>query len=401
MQKSIFTTIILTIVTCLIYAVTAGIANDYGMLLGALVESTNLSYASVSLIIAFGQMCYGLFQPLFGLLAQKKGNRAALFSGIVLMLIGLLLLPYCRAAWQLVICIGLLLPAGTGSVSYGLLIGCIAPKIAPGTLALVSGIVNASCGIGNALLLPATQYLIAAFGLGGAMFMLAVPTAVLIPLCLFISSKKGTELKEQVENAAAQSDVSVLAQFREAFSSRTYRLLMLAFFTCGFHMTLIYSHLPSELNFAGVSADVSALAFSVYGIVTIAGSVMSGWFCDRLPMQKVAGTFFGSRVFIVLAFLLLPKNAFIVVAIAALLGLTGAATVPPVSSIIGKCFGAARLATLFGFVYFIHQVGAFFGAWLGGECYELFGGYTAIWVTDMIFCALASFACFAIRDKRI
>lgn len=383
---------LLTLAASLIYALSQGITNDYGIMLTAIIENTGLSYASVSFVIAVGQMFYGVVQPAFGMLAERKGSLLTLLVGFVLMLVGLVLIPFCTAAWQLLLCMGLILPAGTGAVSYGLIMGCITPKLSPKTVSIVSGIVNASSGIGGAIIFPATQYLIDGGGLAAAMFTLAVPTLLFIPLCFYIASGSGAAGPSEQTDATG-----AVAGFKEAFMSRTYRLLMFIFFVCGFHMTLIYSHLPSQFTSYGIPAETSAYAFSLYGLVTIVGSVLSGWLCSSYRMKNILGSLFASRTVIVIAFLLLPKTILVAFVFAALLGLTGASTVPPVAGIISLRFGAARLATLFGLVYCIHQIGAFFGAWLGGITYELFGTYVIIWLADSVLCALAAGAAFIIR----
>ena len=426
-QASLARTVLLILVACLITSLTVGISNNYGIMLAAIIDNTGLGYASVSFVIAVGQMFYGMVQPAFGLLAESRGNRVALFAGVLLMLAGLLLLPWCTQAWQLLIAMGLFLPAGTGAISYGLLMSCITPKLPARTVSIAAGIVNASSGVGSAAVLPLTQHLINNGGLAAAMFGLAVPTVLLVPLCFWIGRREAGKTVEPggetgfadatrsqaspgMKASAAQCSnrnspdpnslaAGFLAKFSDAFHSRTYRHLMVVFFICGFHMTLIYGHLPSQFVSYGIDAETSALAFSLYGIVTIVGSVASGWLCSRLEMKCVLGTLFAMRSVIVLAFLLLPKTVLAVFVFSAFLGLTGASTVPPVSGIINERFGAARLASLFGFVYFVHQLGAFFGAWLGGVTFELIGSYNTIWVVDIILCAIAAMAAFLIKKQ--
>lgn len=393
--------ILLTAAACMIYATSDGIRNNYGIMLGAIIENSGLTYASVSFVLAVGQLFYGMIQPFFGILAAKRGNAFTLTLGAALTLSGLLLLPHCRAVLPLLFCMGFLLPAGTGSISYGLLLACVTPKIPINTVATISGILTASSGIGNAAFSPIIQNLLALGGIRMAMLILALPTALLIPLCIFVGSKpkmeshaeKGTEK----EGGAA---FSVRDIFAEAFSERTYRLLMIAFFTCGFHMALISNHLPSQFTHYGITAEVSSYAFSIYGIVTMIGSILSGRLCDKFCMKNVLSGFFGARVPITLFFLLLPKTTMTIFGFAALLGMTGCATVPPVSGIINRRFGAKRLATLYGFVFFIHQIGAFFGALLGGISFEHFGSYAPIWMVDMLFCTLAATVSFLIREER-
>lgn len=397
-ENTLLMAVLLTAAACLIYAMSDGIRNNYGIMLGAIIENVGLTYASVSLVLAVGQLFYGMIQPFFGILAERKGNTFTLVLGVLLTLSGVLLLPHCKSAPFLLFCLGVLLPAGTGSISYGLLIGSITPKIPAHTAATISGIVNASSGIGNAALSPIIQSLLASGGIQMTMLILALPTAILIPLCFFVGKNPQGYVEQAVKS---REKTPIREMFADAFGSRTYRLLMIGFFTCGFHMALISNHLPSQFTSYGVTAEVSSYAFSIYGIVTMVGSVISGRLCDKCRMKNVLSVFFNSRVWITLAFLLLPKNTVTIFGFAALLGLTGAATVPPVSGIISRSFGTKRMVTLFGFVFFIHQIGAFFGAFLGGVCYEQTASYVPIWVVDMAFCALASFVSWLIKETEI
>ena len=404
------TVVLLAAAACLICAMSDGIKNNYGIMLSAIIENSGMTYASVSFVLAVGQLLYGMFMPIFGLMAQKKGALVTLLSGVCMMLAGLLLLPQCHSPWSLMFCLGILLPAGTGATSYGILIGAVTPRIPAHTVSLVSGIVNASSGFGNALLSPIIQALLAGGGILMAMLILSIPTALMIPLCFFIGHRSSEDqpartetMQPSKENMAAAAQTcgflkAITAPFSDAFRSRTYCLLMIGFFTCGFHMTLISNHLPSQITSYGISAAVSSYVFSVYGIVTMIGSVLSGWLAGKLSMKNVLGTYYGLRSVITLVFLLLPKTIPVVCGYAILLGMTGAATVPPVSGLIGREFGAARVGTLYGFVFFIHSIGGFLGAWLGGLCVDYFGGYVQIWVIDMALCVIAAAASWLIRD---
>ena len=370
------TVVLLAASACLICAMSDGIKNNYGIMLSAIIENSGMTYASVSLVLAVGQLLYGLFQPIFGVLAQKRGARTTLLIGVCMMLAGLLLLPQCRSAWSLMLCLGILLPAGTGATSYGILIGAVTPRIPAGTVSLVSGIVNASSGVGNAVLSPVIQALLAGGGILAAMLVLSVPTALMIPLCLFVSRRSesptaGENVVRESAATAADSNEAVsgrglferiLSPFADAFQSRTYRLLMIGFFTCGFHMALISNHLPSQITTYGISEAVSSYVFSIYGIMTMVGSVLSGWLIGTRSMKNVLGTYYGLRSVITVVFLVLPKTLPVIVIYAILLGMTGAATVPPVSGLIGRYFGAQRVGSLYGFVFFIHSIGGFLGA---------------------------------------
>ena len=166
-------------------------------------------------------------------------------------------------------------------------------------------------------------------------------------------------------------------------------------------MALITNHLPTQFTSYGFSSDSAAYAFSIYGVATIIGSILSGNLCGKLKMKNVLGSFYGLRPIIILIFLLSPKTMATITIFTAFLGFTGASTVPPVSGLVSKTFGTINLATLFGFAFFIHQIGGFFGAWLGGICFNSTGSYNLIWTADIVLSAMAAIVSFMIKDKKI
>lgn len=396
-KNQLVLTILLTLAASFIYAVSSGIRNNYGIMFDSIIENTGLSYSYISLVLAFGQLFYGMIGPFCGILAERKGNAFTLILGVFITLIGLIWLPYCKSHFSLMLCLGFLLSSGTGIVSYGLLIGSVAPKISARSISTVSGIINASSGIGNAALSPIIQFLLIKGGIASTMFILSIPTLILIPICYFVGKNKNEskEIDNNIGNILEKTPISRI--FVKALKDRTYILLIIGFFTCGFHMALIMNHLPKQFVFYGISSQVSSYAFAVYGIITVFGSIISGSLCDKYKMKNVLGSLYGARAIIIVIFLLLPKTVSSVFFYSIFLGFTGASTVPPVSGIINFKFGAKSIATLYGFVFLIHQIGAFFGAYLGGVLFENFLSYNPIWIVDMIFCILASAVSFMIK----
>ena len=260
-------------------------------------------------------------------------------------------------------------------------------------MSTISGIINASSDIGNAALSPIIQFLLAKGGIAFAVLILSIPTLSLIPICFFVGRNKKVDINKNNFEKNSIKDV-----FIKAFKDKTYILLIIGFFTCGFHMSLIMNHLPKQFIFHGISPQTSSYAFALYGIITIIGSIISGSLCDKYKMKNVLGSFYGARVIIIVLFLILPKTIFVIFAFASLLGFTGMSTVPPVSGIINLKFGAKYIAILYGLVFFIHQIGAFFGAYLGGVLFEKFSSYNPIWTVNIFLCALASIVSFMIKD---
>ena len=399
-RLSVLKTVLLTLAASFIYAVYAGIRNNYGIMLSAVTDSTGVSFASVSFVLAAGQLVFGLAQPAFGMLASERGSIYAFVSGAVLASAGMLLIPMCRSAVSLLICLGIILPAGTGAVSFGLLMGTAEPKLPSGSVSVISGIVSAGSGIGNIILSPVLSILIRAGGLMYGMAVLTVPVMLTLPVSLLLtrSVPKTAAAENSLLHQPETEQKSIKLLFKKAVKNRIYISLMSGFFTCGFHMALLTNHLPAQIQSFGFSAETAAYAFSAYGAAGAAGSVLSGSLCGRYKMKNVLGFFYGLRPITVLLFILLPKTLFNITLFTVLFGFSGAATVPPVSGIISRTFGAGNLAALYGFVFFIHQTGGFFGAWLGGLCFEASGSYLGIWAVSIVFSTAASVISFAVNE---
>ena len=389
--------ILLTLSGCFLYAVTSGIRNNYGIMLSSIVENAGMTFASVSFVLAVGQLIFGVAQPLSGMLAAKKSSLSTILLGVIFIVIGLILIPFCKSLPSLMLVLGFILPIGTGAISFGVIMGAITPKVSGGKSSFVSGIVNASSGIGNTVMSPIIHSVIAAGGLLHGMIVLAIPSIIMIPVSIFMC---GGRPKNKAVIKESSESVSIKDMLAEAFKSKNYIYLMIGFFTCGFHMALITNHLPTQITTYGFTSEAASNAFAMYGIATMLGCIFSGSMCTKLKMKNVLGSLYLSRSFMTLIFFLLPKTFPVICLYVILLGFTGASTVTPVSSLVGKEFGAKNMAMLFGFVFFVHQIGSFFSAWLGGICIEATGSYSLIWIVDIVFSAIAAFVSYIIKESK-
>lgn len=277
------TVILLTAAGTFIYAICAGFRDNYGIMLPYLVQRTGISYATISFIMAL-----------------RSSARRVLCIGTAMMLTGLLMLPLCRSTPMLTLALGILLPSGTAAASFGIIMSCISPGLNAYQVHTSSGFVASGIGIGICVLSPIMQAIIAARGLAGAIFFLTVPVTLLIPVSLWLTQTRVTPGIKTRQSGKA----SVAELFREALHSSAYGRVAFGFFTCGFHMAMIQTHLFSQLTTFGVSARAAAWALSVYGMGTICGAVGSGFACARFPMPHVLGTLYTSRVLWVLLLLL-------------------------------------------------------------------------------------------------
>lgn len=385
---------------CLLFGFSLGIRMNYGILLNAYADHAGLPYDEISLVVAIGELVYGLAQPVFGVVAIKRSDGFVLKTGLLLLAAGFLCAAFSRSVVLLAITLGICLSAGTGAVCFGIVMSAISPLIPKSRAAAVSGIVNASSGIGSALMSPLMQNLIAALGLTRAMLLLSLPAFALLPVARRM--RAGYRYRtEKCTGDLREERPSFGQTLRDAIRDRAYQYLMIGFTTCGFHMSLIQNHLYSQIISYGIDKQTAALAYTVFGIGTTAGALLCGLICSKLSLKNVLGTLYLLRAAIIGLFtLVLPKTTVSVIIFAAALGLCGDATVTPTSEIIGRKFGPGNLAFLFGLVFVCHQAGAALSTWLAGILLQTTGRYLLIWLVDLGLCALAAFVSYRIKAGR-
>ncbi len=191
------------------------------------------------------------------------------------------------------------------------------------------------------------------------------------------------------------------AQIKIALRDRSYLLLHAGFFTCGFHIAFLVTHLPGEVALCGLPANVSATALALIGLFNIAGSLTAGALSSRYRMKSLLALMYASRAVIIVLYLLAPKTAMTFYLFAGALGFTWLATVPPTAGLVGKLFGVRYLSTLFGLTLLSHQTGAFFGAWLGGLSFVTYGDYTWMWYADIVLAIGAALINLPIREAHV
>jgi predicted MFS family arabinose efflux permease len=227
----------------------------------------------------------------------------------------------------------------------------------------------------------------------GALWALALITLAALPLIGKVAPRESAPRKATSGGA--------WRAVREATGDRSYLLLHAGFFTCGFHIAFLVTHLPGEVDLCGLPPTVASWSLALIGLANIAGSLLAGASVSRFRSKHVLALMYGSRALLILAYLAAPKTALTFYLFAIGLGLTWLATVPPTAAIVGKLFGIRYLATLFGLTLLSHQVGGFFGAYLGGLALERSGDYQWMWYADMALAAFAALVNLPIREARI
>ncbi|MCL4757727.1 MAG: MFS transporter [Rhodocyclaceae bacterium] len=378
-----------------ILAITMGARQSLGLFVSPLNTATGLGIASISLALAIGQFTWGAIQPIAGAAADRYGPRAVLIAGILCLAIGSAITPFMDSTFGLIISLGLLSAIGSGAGSFSVLIGAAAQRLPPEARGAASGVINAGGSFGQFVFAPVLQKLIQVFGWMGAMWSMALMTLAALPLIGKVSKNGGAPAVHH------DTDTGAMAAIRGALQDRSYLLLHAGFFTCGFHIAFLVTHLPGEVDLCGLPPSVASWSLAIIGLANIFGSLYAGSCVARYRSKNVLAAMYGSRALLVAAYLALPKTEWTFYVFAAGLGFTWLATVPPTAAIVGKLFGVRYLATLFGLTLLSHQIGGFLGAWLGGLSITLTGDYTWMWYADIVLAGLAALVNLPIREAPV
>jgi predicted MFS family arabinose efflux permease len=375
--------------------VTMGARQSLGLFVSPLDRSTGLGITAISLALAVGQLTWGAIQPVAGAVADRYGPGRVLLGGLIVLSIGTAMTPFMASALGLVVSLGILSAIGSGAGSFSVLIGSAAQRLAIEQRGKAAGIINAGGSFGQFVFAPISQALIQMLGWMGAMWSLAVITLAAMPLVRVVSPDKPRPHSADAARSAPWRAT------RDAMGDRSYLLLHAGFFTCGFHVAFLVTHLPGQVHLCGLSPSVASWSLALIGLANIVGSLIAGASTARFRSKHILAAMYGSRALLIGWYLLAPKTETTFYIFAVGLGLTWLATVPPTAAIVGKLFGIRYLATLFGLTLLSHQIGAFFGAYLGGVALAQSGDYQWMWYADMALATAAAIINLPIREARV
>jgi MFS family permease len=380
--------------------ITMGARQTTGLFVAPIHQSTGIGIAAISFALAVGQFTWGAVQPVFGAIADKRGSTGVLVFGGVLLAVGLALTPLMDSQLGLMFTLGLLTAAGAGAGSFSILIGATAQQLAPEKRSFAAGFINAGGSLGQFVFAPLVQVMISIAGWAAAMYSLAAASLLAIPLAWPLRRKASdSKAKGTAAVSTAIGELTLREQLRIALRDRSYWMLHVGFFTCGVHIAFLVTHLPGEIALCGLPASVSAVSIALIGLFNVAGSLVAGALGQRMRMKWILAAMYASRAVMIGIYLISPPTPITFYIFAAALGFTWLATVPPTAGLVGKLFGPRYLGTLFGLTLLSHQLGGFFGAWLGGVALEKFGDYSWMWYADMALALLAAAANLPIREK--
>lgn len=382
-----------------ILLITIGMRMSLGLFLRPVVNTTDLSVAQFSLVIAVFQLMWGVAQPATGALADHYGAWKVLGGGALVLAAACFLIPQLPTFWGLMFAVGLLLAFGTGAGGFSIIMGQVAAKLPPAVRGLASGAVNAGGSAGQFLFAPMVQGLMVQPHIGwqGTFYVWGGLSLLILPVAWWLT--RGGNMPQQAQTAQTYDGGLKQAVIR-AFADRSYLLLHLGFFTCGFHIAFLVTHLPNEISLCGLPPTVASTSLAVIGLANIAGCLFSGWCVGRFPSKYVLFYLYASRVLMVAAYLAAPKTDMNFYIFAAGLGFTWLATVAPTATLTGKLFGTRYLATLFGLTMLSHQIGGFLGSYLGGQVVSMFNSYGWMWYADMLLAGAAALLNLPIKEPK-
>jgi MFS family permease len=365
---------------CVIAMLSFGPRSAFGQFLTPLSLAGHWGRDVFSFAIAVQNLLWGVGQPFAGAVADRFGAVRVLSAGALLYAVGLVLMAYSTSPAMLTLSAGVLIGFALSGSSFTIVIGALGKLVPPNWRSFAFGAGTAAGSFGQFLFSPLARGLIDGFGWQVALFVFAALMLLVLPLSLALATPRGAA--GPTAEAPRQSLTQALS---EAFGHRSYVLLVLGFFTCGFQLAFITVHLPTYLLDRGLSADVGAWTVGVIGLFNIVGSLTSGWLGERMPKRFILAVIYFGRALAVVAFITLPASATTAVLFGAVTGLLWLSTVPPTSSLVAIMFGTRWLAMLFGFAFFSHQVGGFLGVWLGGLLFERTGSYDVVWWLSVFF----------------
>src|SRR5689334_24427932 len=348
------------------------------------------------LALALQNLLWGLGQPIAGAIADRFGLLRVMVIGALLYAGGLLVMRYAATPGSLDLGAGVLIGFGLSGCSFNLVLSAFSKLLPPEKRGIALGAGTAAGSFGQFLFAPFGVALIDNFGWQSALTVFALLMLLIVPLSLALSTPPAA-----TSNVPAADQQSFRTALAEAFGHRSYVLLVLGFFTCGFQLAFITVHLPAYLSDRGVSAQTGGWVVAAIGLFNIIGSLSVGVLQNKFPKRYILSLLYFARALTIIVFISFPITTFSAIMFGAATGLTWLSTVPPTSALVALMFGTRWFATLYGFAFVSHQVGGFLGVWLGGIVFEKFGSYTPIWWLSVLFGVLSALINLPIVEKPV
>jgi MFS family permease len=374
-----------------------GPRSSLGFFLTPLSQTNHWGRDVFAFAVAIQNLLWGIGQPFAGAIADRFGTNRVLCVGAIFYALGLVIMAQSTTPEALDLSAGVLIGLGLSGCSFNIVLGAFGKLLPEKWRSLAFGAGTAAGSFGQFLYSPIAVALMDKTGWQETLLIFGGVTLLILPLSLALATP--ASLKGPV--AGGKPTQSARQAFAEAFGHRSYVLLVLGFFTCGFQLAFITVHLPSYLIDRGLSAEIGGWTLAVIGIFNIVGSLGSGWLSNRMPKRYLLSIIYFIRAAAIVAFITLPASPVATLVFGAITGLMWLSTVPPTSALVAVMFGTRWLAMLFGFAFFSHQVGGFLGVLIGGLAFERTGSYDVVWWLSVLFGVLSAVINLPIVEKPV
>ena len=385
--------------SALILALSLGIRHGFGLYLVPMSHEFGWSHQVFSLAIAFQNLLWGAVQPFTGALADKYGSKKVVAVGGVLYCIGLGLMSVSSSVWLLDLSAGLIIGMALSATSFSVLLSAVGRAAHPSKRGMAMGIASAAGSFGQFIMLPTTLLLIKHFGWSSALVISAILVALIIPLAWML--KAPAYVAPNAIQQANKPNMSFKQILKIAFNHKPFLWLALGFLVCGFQVVFLGIHLPGYLIDHGFDASTGTVFLALVGLFNIVGTYSAGWLGDKYSKPHLLMWLYGLRGITIIAFLALPLSLYTVYAFGIIMGLLWLSTVPLTNGIVANMFGVKYLTMLSGIVFFTHQIGSFFGGWLGGLNHDITGNYNLIWMCSIALSVLGVIVHFFVNEEAI
>ena len=380
------------VAACLISLVGFGIRSSFGLYLEPMTGANDWPRETFAFAMAIQNLLWGIGVPVAGAIADRWGPGLVIALGTVIYGMGVAGMAVSDSGLALHLTGGLLVGLGVAFTSFSLALAAIARVVSPQRRSLALGFGTAAGSLGQVIFSPVSQALISTYGWYDSLVLVSFITLVMIPLAFILPSTSRAP-------GEPHSDQTMGEALGEAMSHRGYVLLTVGFFVCGFHVAFLTVHFPAYVTDLGLPAHVGAYALSIIGLLNIAGSFAAGAVGQRFSKKTSLSVIYFARAVVIAALLMAPVSEMTIYLFATAMGVLWLSTVPLTTAIVAQIFGLKFMATLFGVVFFSHQIGSFLGVWLGGVLYDRTGSYDMMWWAGIVFGVFAGIVHLPIDEK--
>lgn len=382
-----------------ILALSLGVRHGFGLYLVPISHEFGWSHQVFSLAIAMQNLLWGAVQPFTGALADKYGSKRIVAIGGVLYVIGLLLMSVSSNILLLDFSVSLIIGLALSATSFSVLLSAVGRAAHPSKRSMAMGIASAAGSFGQFIMLPTTLLLIKNFGWSSALVITAILVALIVPLAWML--KAPMYVAPNAVKQAAQPNLSFKQILKIAFNHKPFLWLAFGFLVCGFQVVFLGIHLPGYLTDHGFDVSTGTIFLALVGLFNIVGTYTAGWLGDKYSKPHLLMGLYGLRGVAIVAFLILPLSVWTVYAFGIIMGILWLSTVPLTNGIVANMFGVKYLTMLSGIVFFTHQIGSFFGGWLGGLNHDITGNYNIIWALSIVLSVFGVIVHFFVNEEAI